>query len=195
VVESENQSNEQDGEGDGEYLVEVEFALRPRFATEYPHVLHSEYHSFLLFCLDDSNPSRHRTGIVEWIKCESAILTDASEETRSEWGMFNDPRSDDVVWMGKVVNSSWLEETRNRYLPKDPRHHFVIPFHDTVFQCLAEGFKVRTDPRPLVEVLPNVAAEVADRWKEERVGWEASESFRAQSDPSWRHPKAAWPWE
>jgi len=89
------------------------------------------------------------------------------------WGPPNDelrgyltpPRPNHPV---EVVNSPWILELECANGPHD-RHvpdwfaglrHFVIPFHDTTFECLADGYVVALRHAPIHEALPDLARDV-----------------------------------
>jgi hypothetical protein len=46
--------------------------------------------------------------------------------------------------------SEWLKALR----------HFVIPFHDSTFECLAGGYEVATLRSPLLEAVPDAARDI-----------------------------------
>jgi hypothetical protein len=62
-----------------------------------------------------------------------------------------------------ILNSSWLRglermnsvhphHSKNRFMQR--KHHFVLSFHDSTFECIASGFTVRTGSGPLSGTIP-----------------------------------------
>ena len=69
-------------------------------------------------------------------------------------------------WGGafEVINSAWVAECAG-VDSVHPRHdasrwaqkrHLVLCFHDSTFECIADGFTVTTSTKPIHEVLTNL---------------------------------------
>jgi hypothetical protein len=63
-----------------------------------------------------------------------------------------------------VENSTWLKElekinsVHDAYKPESWRglKHYILPFHDSTFECVARGFNVETFQTPLSDLLSDV---------------------------------------
>jgi hypothetical protein len=63
-----------------------------------------------------------------------------------------------------VENSTWLKELEKINSIHDAHNleswrglkHYILPFHDSTFECVARGFKVETFQLPLSDLLSDV---------------------------------------
>ena len=71
----------------------------------------------------------------------------------------------------EVINSEWTQllEKMNSIHPRHDRElflegkrHFIITFHDSVFECVAHGYRVELMPGSIKDLLVSYAKEIAD---------------------------------
>lgn len=144
-----------------EYAAPLDFPVRWDIGAPLPQLLVNDYRALLLFCIrvgdpawdgttvtvkDAASPRREPLALVEFQRCIAAKL-----------GAPNDEVFDGHPLSGKglepyraqtVESSRWLAELRainrvHRGYRDDAwqrYHHYIFWFHDTTFECIAEGF-------------------------------------------------------
>ena len=148
--------------GDGEEKAEaVDLGVVWDMGAPSPTLLQSEHEAYLLFYLSrrDPNfdgrtvhirsPADRGVAAVHFKTCKGAHLGPPSEETLEGhplWG-----KGVDFYGAFMVRNSRWLAQMEQidsvhpTYDPKwwDRFNHYILTFHDTTFECVAQGYEVR----------------------------------------------------
>ncbi len=157
-------------------------AFEPKWSggAPLPHLLQSELKTFLVYYMETIDPNWDGTyvsvkdpssdikdsiGIVEWIACRGAILGGLNDEAISGHRLYDSGLKEGGCGAFIVKNSKWIEELRkgNSVHPyhKDEQfsklNHYILLFHDTTFECIAESLKVEDVVDSMPEVLKSVA--------------------------------------
>jgi hypothetical protein len=160
-----------------EYAVPVEFPVNWSTGAPSPYLLKDEYRTFLTFFLQVDrgpnwdgtltvrNPSdgwSERIALVEFERCICSKMGTPNYEV-----LHGHPLSGKGL-VGyeamSVKNSKWLKEleainsVHRCYRAEMWRdfNHYVLPFHDSTFECVARGFKVEEFQVPLPDVLEEI---------------------------------------
>ena len=140
-----------------EHAVWIDIGVRPEAAVSGAVLLQSESKCFLLF-----NTNRGPVaGAVPIAVLEFRGIHKTQFGIPNDEALAGHPLHDrglspyDVF---EIVNSSWLaaEERRNRVRFPDSRFdctHYILSFHDSTFECLAEDLNVVVETRPLEDLL------------------------------------------
>jgi hypothetical protein len=130
-----------------------------------PHLVQSESRAFLAFFLARRTPGWDGgsvvmvdplardpapMGVVEWLDCKGALLGGLSDEAANGHRLWQRGLSDVGLYQAaEVANSCWVADLE-RASQVHPRHdaaanpkyrHFVLGFHDSIFECLASGWR------------------------------------------------------
>lgn len=149
----------------GERVRPVDLGLDWDGGAPLPHLLQSEWRTFLAFFRPDPIPGWDGTtirivdpassnespiGIIEWIRCTGAVLGGLNDEAYHGHRLWAHGLSDVGIYgAGEVLGSRWISslETANRVHPEHRPEayarcrHFILGFHDSTFECVAEGFR------------------------------------------------------
>jgi len=159
---------------DEEHAVPLAFPVRWSTGAPLPHLLQSDYWTFLTFYVREDDPAWDGTyvtvkdpgsgvveslALVEFVNCDSARLGSPNDEVLN--GHRLDGKGLESYTAQEVVNSSWLSElerinsVHQCYEPEywRRRHHYIFWFHDTTFECIAESFKVELFRTTMAELL------------------------------------------
>lgn len=139
----------------------------PRYAVEHPHLLQAEDYCYLLFTLAPWFHEPAKTGVIEVLGCLGAAFGFGSDD--GGWGY--DRGSTVMTAIFVVPGSARLSDVVERQTYEWPgaqgrpvdtsRHcHLVAQFHDTVFECIAEGIAWRTDDRSLTDTLIDLVGDL-----------------------------------
>jgi hypothetical protein len=146
-----------------EYAVPLDFPVRWDVGAPLPHLLRNDYRCLLTFYVREDDPAWDGSyvtvtdpgsgavealALVEFRGCVSARLGSPNDEVFGGHPLHG--RGMEGYTAQRVVNSRWLAELEavNRvHSGYDPafwrkRHHHVLWFHDTTFECVAESFAV-----------------------------------------------------
>lgn len=141
------------------YAVPIDFTVEWSKGAPLPHLLLSDRRAFLLFVAEEEpDPARDRTrarvvgpetevtvAIAEFAECRSAKLGSPNDET-----IHGHPLGGRGLYAyGAFVvrNSPWIAELArvdSMHRGHDPErwaalHHFLLSFHDSTFECVAES--------------------------------------------------------
>lgn len=113
---------------------------------------------------DPTSDRKDSIAIVEWIGCRGAMLGGLNDEAISGHRLYNSGLKGCGYDAFVVKNSKWIEELRkeNSVHPyhKDEMfsklNHYILLFHDTTFECIAESFKIEVVNDSIPEVLKSV---------------------------------------
>jgi hypothetical protein len=164
-----------------EYAVPVEFPVRWSTGAPLPCLLQSDYRTFLSFFLqEDRNPNwdgthvcvrspgdgvSERIALVEFERCICTKMGTPNDEVLHGHPLNGKGLAGYQAM--SVKNSRWLKEleainaVHSCYKAETWRefNHYILPFHDSTFECVARGFKVEVFQIPL----PDVLAEICGR--------------------------------
>lgn len=166
-----------------ERVVSVNLGITWDTGAPLPHVVQSELRAFLIFQLPHEDPEwdgsyvrlvdpasakPEQIGIIEWKGCRGAVLGGLNDESIHGHRLWKYGLSDIIHAGGEVLNSRWVAELEeaNRVHPyHDPQsyrslRHYILLFHDSMFECIAESFVVDTVWRPMPRVLQDMVARV-----------------------------------
>lgn len=160
----------------------IKISFNPKWSggAPLPHLLQSELKTFLVYYIQTIDPNWDGTyvnvkdpssdiedsiAIVEWMGCRGAMLGGLNDEAISGHRLYNSGLKGVGYDAFIVKNSKWIEELRkgNSIHPyhKDEAfsklNHYILLFHDTTFECIAESFKVEKVKDSMPEVLKSVA--------------------------------------
>ena len=162
-----------------EHAVPVEFPVQWDTGAPLPHLMQNDSRTFLVFFLrdTDSKPDAsyanvpepnsspgEKLALVEFRGCVSAKMGTPNDEVFE--GHPLDGKGLRIYAALKVENSKWIKEleainaVHSHYQPESWRTltHYFFGFHDSTFECVAEGFSVETYEIPLSELLTEVCA-------------------------------------
>jgi hypothetical protein len=143
-----------------EHAIPLEFPVMWETGAPMPHLVRNDYNCFLTFlaeehyaALAESNGTQDEMGetlaLVEFVHCISAKLGSPGDEVFD--GHHLSGKGIELYSAQEIVNSRWLEELENinrvhsNYVSARWKnlHHYLLWFHDTTFECIAESFKVQ----------------------------------------------------
>ena len=149
-----------------EQIIELDLGCRPEPAVSGAVLVSSEYSTFLTFNavkLNEDGPGLVNLGhaVVEFPLCHMTKFGYPNDEAR--WGI---PRYQATSYgIYEVKNSEWIPEIvrLNRYhFPDTPDNttsrHFLIAFHDSTFECLADDIKIELTTEPYEQVFARISA-------------------------------------
>ena len=157
-----------------QYAVEMPFPVSWDTGAPLPHLLQSDYRTFLVFFLEEidagwdgtpvyvrhpGDPGKQKLGVVEFERCIWYEMGTSNDEVLHGHPLHGKGL---VRYRALIVkNSNWLKEleainaVHHNYKPDDWRtfKHYILPFHDSTFRCIAKDFKVETRETTLAEFL------------------------------------------
>jgi hypothetical protein len=160
-----------------EYAVPVDFPVEWDTGAPLPYLLQNDYRTFLVFFLRDidpdwdgsyvnvrrpDSPSDAKLALVEFKHCVCTKMGTPNDEVY-EGHPLNGKGFRGYAAL-RVENSKWIREletinaVHSQYRPDTWRNlnHYIFGFHDSTFECVAEGFAVETCEVPLSELLAKV---------------------------------------
>jgi hypothetical protein len=160
-----------------EHVIPVQFPVRWDVGAPLPYLLCNDYRTFLTFFLpiddpdwdgtyvtirspDDDSPAR--IAVVEFHHCVASKLGDPNDEVHN--GHPWDGKGLRAYSAQEVINSRWVAEiesinrVHSQYSPEKWKrlHHYVLWFHDSTFECIAESFTVELRNEDFASVLENI---------------------------------------
>jgi hypothetical protein len=161
----------------GPYAVPVEFPASWDTGAPLPYLLQNDYRTFFTFFLRDLDPNcggscvsvrgpnsnlSEKLAVVEFERCICTKMGTPNDEV-----LHGHPLSGKGLVGHQpmaVKNSIWLKEldainaVHSCYKAAAWRDlsHYILPFHDCTFECVARGFKVEAFQMPLPELLTEV---------------------------------------
>ena len=159
------------------YAVPVEFPVSWDTGAPLPYLLRNDHRTFLTFFLRDIDPNwdgsyvsvrdpnsnlSEKLAVVEFERCICTKMGTPNDEV-----LHGHPLSGKGLAGYQpmaVKNSMWLKEleainaVHSCYKATVWRDlsHYILPFHDCTFECVARGFKVEAFQMPLPELLAEV---------------------------------------
>ena len=163
--------------GENEEVLPFNFGVMPmRSSASCPILLQDERQAFLVFYLDEHDPTWDGTfvrifdpldaalrpiGIIHWKICYAAILSRPNIDVWYGHRLWKHGLKGVMqTRAGEVHNSAWIAllERQNSmhpsHRPGEYRkcRHFILLFHDSTFECVANGYTVQTS----LDSMPNV---------------------------------------
>jgi hypothetical protein len=167
--------------GSKERVTAIDVGLKWDTGAPLPHLLQSEQRTFLVFYLQDattpwdgttvqimdaSSSEAYPVGVIEWLWCAGAVLGSPNDEVFHGHRLWKKGLSDVGAYAaGEVIGSRWIDEmdeanrVHRKYRGSAPsaQRHFILGFHDSTFECVAEGFKTWTTVASMPEVILSLA--------------------------------------
>lgn len=152
-----------------------------------PHLLQSEDRTFLAFYLPNPTPNWDGLsvrivdatsseavpiGVIEWISCRGAILGEPNDEAFRGHRLWSRGLSAVGLYRAsEVSNSRWIAEREEANRVHDflqPEtyarlRHFILGFHDSTFECLAEALRAWKISGSMPDVLATLVAHLDTR--------------------------------
>jgi hypothetical protein len=173
--------------GTKERVRPVEIGVRWDGGAPLPHLLQSEWRTFLAFYMDEPDPTWDGTwvnvvdptstnpaliGVIEWLRCTGAVLGGLNDEAFHGHRLWKHGLSKvEGYGAGEVEGSAWIAELeRSNRVHEYHRpeayakfRHFILAFHDSTFECVAEGFRAFRARDSMPKVLGLLAATIDER--------------------------------
>jgi hypothetical protein len=160
-----------------EHAVPINLPVKWDAGAPLPHLLRNDYRCLLTFYVREHDPqwdgsyvtvkdpgdgSVQSLALVEFVGCVSAKLGSPNDEVFEGHPLYG--KGLDGYTAQEVMNSHWLAELEaiNRihrcYDPARWRKlkHYILWFHDTTFECVAESFKVELYRESMADLLARV---------------------------------------
>ena len=160
-----------------EYAVPLELPVCWDTGAPLPYLLQNDYRTFLAFFLRDvdqnwdgtyvkvRNPNSglsEKLALIEFEQCICAKMGDPNDEVLHGHPLYGKGLAGYEAMV--VENSIWLKAlekinaVHDAYNPEFWRglRHYILPFHDSTFECVARGFRVEVFEVPLSDLLSEV---------------------------------------
>ena len=161
-----------------EHTKPLDLGIRWSAGAPAPTGLADETSAYLVFDLPETAEEPLGTGLVTWRRCVAITFgfpNDEAQHGHRLWrGKDDAPPFYSAV---EVANSVWIEELRATErvhplaseTPFSDARHFVLLFHDSTFECIADGYEVERRPESAEQVVAELAAARVNR-----AGWTGS---------------------
>lgn len=166
-----------------EYAVSIDFPVLWDIGAPLPYLLRNDNRTFVVFFLRDVDPSwdgayvnirrpdsptAQKLAFVEFERCISARMGTPNDEVFQGHPLYGKGFAGYRALA--VENSSWLKELERinavhaNYRPERWRElkHYILPFHDCTFECVARGFRVETRLTSLSELLFDICRRLVE---------------------------------
>jgi len=165
-----------------EYAIPIEFPVSWDVGAPLPHLFQNDSRAFLAFFLRDSPPDWDGT----WVRvrkpddgmAEKIALVEFEGCICTKMGTPNEEvlRGHPLAGKGlagyqamSVKNSAWLKQVEainavhSHYKAERWRDlvHYILPFHDSTFECVARGFNVEVFEAPLSDLFARVCGRLS----------------------------------
>jgi hypothetical protein len=145
------------------YAVLQDCPLQWDVGAPLPTLLQSDNQTFLFFLLARNDEG---AGVLEFDRCLSTTFGSPGDET-FEGHLLHGSGFEPYRAM-RVVNSPWIEQLAQidsvhpRHDPDSyaEAHHFIFPFHDSTFECVARSFTASKVDDPLPQVVKGMIDEM-----------------------------------
>jgi hypothetical protein len=159
------------------YAVPIEFPIIWDVGAPLPYLLQNDYRTFLTFFVRDVDPNwdgsyvsvrspnssvNEKLAVVQFERCVCTKMGTPNEDVLHGHPLGG--KGLEGYRAMSVENSAWLKEletinsVHSCYKPEVWRdvNHYILPFHDCTFECVARGFKVEEFEMPLPELLAEI---------------------------------------
>ncbi|MEM8945461.1 MAG: hypothetical protein AAGD11_09770 [Planctomycetota bacterium] len=163
--------------GSDERLLEIEKIPACDIGAPLPSVVATEHYTALCYIAKQPPPEGWHGQYTNLVSHDSpdspVILVEFRICADTRFGWFPDentcgnhplsPKGLQPYSAYEVANSSWVKELArleagNRDRSLLSMHHYVLTFHDTTFECVADSFAVRTHMGSVQDALANIVA-------------------------------------
>jgi hypothetical protein len=148
-----------------ERIVPLDLGLTPWADVSGALLLQSEYSAFLLFNARKVDGGEEGRAVIAFENCTATRFGYPNDEA---W--YGIPRTRDLSYgCYEVLDSGWARELTllNRHsFPDTPDfrdRHFLFLFHDSSFECLAEGLQATLSVEPTAELLARLCARIRSK--------------------------------
>ena len=156
-----------------QYAVPIDI---PAWGEPRPHLLLNDNRTFLLYYLRETDrqpeggfrlvrltahPESRRLAVLTFDRCLCTKMGTPNDEVLQGHPLYGKG----LDYSAMVVhNSTWLKEleainaVHNQYRPESWQglKHYILPFHDSTFECVAHGVTVETHLKSLAELLSEI---------------------------------------
>jgi hypothetical protein len=162
-----------------ERVVKLKVGCHPEAAVSGGLLLQSESAVFLLFnaMSDEENaqgsPEDLGRAVIQFKGCRCTKFGDPNDEALDEHPLYDKGLDESVYGISEVMNSTWAHEVTGRAKASAMRiwgerferayenvdwscRHFIVSFHDSTFECLADDFELTLHKEPFGEVLQGI---------------------------------------
>jgi hypothetical protein len=166
-----------------QYAVPIDFPVRWDTGAPLPHLLQSDNRTFVTFFLYDADPNwdgsyvnvrypdspvAQKLALVEFHRCICAKMGTPNDEVFRGHPLHG--KGFEGYRAMAVENSAWLKELEainavHRYYKPElwqELKHYILPFHDSTFECAAHGFTVEKREASLPELLAEICRRLVD---------------------------------
>ncbi|MBL4786492.1 MAG: hypothetical protein JKY49_13820 [Cohaesibacteraceae bacterium] len=140
-----------------------------------PGIISTEHEVVLYYQLNDTPPewdgsyttqidshTERLTAIVKWVRCYQHMFGSGGEYVAHRHPLAE--RGFGPFGNFEVTNSSWkqthIEMNKGHYdfFPGmyDDLRHFLLPFHDSTFECLAKGFEIEIVHGSSIDIMKRI---------------------------------------
>lgn len=160
-----------------EHAIPIEFPVRWDTGAPLPYLLQNDYRTFLAFFLQTVDPDwdgtyvnvrnpgselSEKLALVEFERCVCTKMGTPNDEVLHGHRLYGKGLAGYEAMA--VENSTWRKElekinsVHGAYKPESWHglKHYILPFHDSTFECVARGFIVETFQTPLSDLLFDV---------------------------------------
>jgi hypothetical protein len=171
---------------DEEQVVELNVGCRPEAAVSGATLLQSESAVFLLFnaMSGEKNAEGYYedvgTAVMEFKGCCRTLFGGPNDEALPEHPLYEKGLADFGYSICEVLNSSWAKEVMKRARKSAERiwgdrfeksyakynwttRHFMVSFHDSTFECLADDFQLSVHKEPYSQILDSICRKLMER--------------------------------
>ncbi len=144
-------------------VVEIRLEYRPEAAISGGLLLQSEDDGVLIFNAMKEEPDGYwynaGTGILEFKWLAKTKFGLPNDEARPGHPLYKAGLNKFGYGFVEVTQSSWLREEEQNNQVKFPKsslqklRHFIVTFHDSTFECLAEDFELVVSDGPFNEII------------------------------------------
>ena len=145
----------------GETVVELDMGLYPEPGAPAPLLAQGDFDCFLVFHAVKEPGGDIATGVVEVVGCEVTRFGYPNDEALPGHPLWR--HGLDYYTISEVINSSWIAQLSQQNRVAFPDHtrpakrHFIVTFHDSTFECIADKLEARIDDGSRDAVFADVA--------------------------------------
>jgi hypothetical protein len=170
-----------------EHVVELRVGCHPEAAVSGAVLFQSENAVFLLFnaMSDQTNSQGHYEGVgtavIQFTHCSVTRFGGPNDEALPEHPLYHKGLSESRFGYDicEVLNSSWVAQVMDRAKKSAQRiwgdgfqhayancqwttRHFIVTFHDSTFECLADDFTLSLSKEPFAKIIEQLTRKLAE---------------------------------
>ena len=150
-------------------VVLLDLGYKPEAAVSGAVLVQTEHSTFLTFNAMklENDGLRHPAGhaVIEFLLCAITKFGYPNDEASPGHPLYSKMAGAYDIY--EVLNSSWIAELDQQNLVAFPNadngarsRHFIISFHDSTFECIADDFKLVVTDEPYEVVFQRIADRV-----------------------------------